>query len=174
MRRYSIVILGVALLFAIAAVAQADYGSSGQSSTSTSSAQKGKSNTVEGCIVREEQDYYIYPVSGQPQHISSTGQDVSGHVGHHVKLQGTSVPASSPSASASEGTSGAASSTTSNQPSSSGTSGSMASNTAGSGSSTAVSGGQDFAVSEVDMVSESCPASIQQKAAAAGMSTSPK
>jgi hypothetical protein len=169
MRRYSIVILGVALLFAIAAVAQADYGSSGQSSTSTNSAQQGKTKTVEGCIVREEQDYYIYPVSGQPQHISSTGQDVSGHVGHHVKLQGTSVPASSPSASASGGTSGAASSAASNQPSSSGTSGSMASNTAG----TSASGGQEFAVAEVDMVSESCPSSIKQKAAAAGMSTSP-
>jgi hypothetical protein len=143
-------------LFAIAGVAQANYGSSGQSGTSTSSAQQGKS-TVEGCIVRAQQDYYIYPVSGQPQHIASTGQDVSGNVGQHVKVKGTNVPASSASASAPGGTSSAAGSMASSQPSSSGTSGS----------------GQDFAVVEVDTVAADCPDSIKQKAAAAGMSTSP-
>jgi hypothetical protein len=151
MPRYSFVVLGVALLFSIAAVAQGGYGSSGQSSSSTSPA-------LEGCIVQAQQDYYIYPLSGQPQHISNSGQDVSGHVGHHVKLQGTTVPTSSSSASAPGATSSATSSTASNQASSSATSGS----------------GQDFAVTEVDMVSESCPDSIQHKAAAAGMSTHEK
>src|SRR3954454_22595419 len=39
--------------------------------------------TLEGCIVREQTDYFIQPKDGDRERL--TGSDVSSHVGHQVK-----------------------------------------------------------------------------------------
>lgn len=165
MRKYTLVVLAVALLFAVGMMAQTSSGSSGSSSQYPSSSdqsgmqsgsQAGSSGsaasktTVEGCVVRQATDYFIYPASGQPQHVSSSGQDVSAHLGHQVKAHGTSQPSTSASTS--------------------GTSGSTSATSTGSSS----SGGTDFVVDKVDMIATNCPAAIQQSAQSAGMSTSPQ
>jgi hypothetical protein len=164
MRKYTLLVLAVALLFAMGMMAQTGSGSSGSSSQYPSSSdqsgmQSGSqagssgtaaSKTVEGCVVRQATDYFIYPASGQPQHVSGSGQDVSAHLGHQVKAHGTSQPSTSAS--------------------SSGASGSTSASTGSSGS----AGGTDFVVDKVDMIATNCPAAIQQSAQSAGMSTSPQ
>ncbi len=197
MRKYSILVLAVALFFAIGMMAQTSSGSSSttgsdqtgmqspqsaQTSTSdmgSSSDQKGKEKTVEGCVVRAQTDYFIFPKNGQPEHISSSGQDVSAHLGHHVKLHGTEQPSSSHTASGSTsgGTSGAAASNTpGTSGSSSGSTGNVGANTAGSvnESDTGATKNKEFVVERVDMVSESCPADIQKNIQSSGMSTTPR
>lgn len=178
MRKYTLLVLAVALLFAMGMMAQTSSGSSGSSqypsgstsSTDQSGTQSGSSQTsssgtaspktVEGCVVRQATDYYIYPASGQPEHISSSGQDVSAHLGHHVKAHGTEQPSTSAAA---QGTSGSTSASST-----------AGSSTGGSSTSPSASGGTDFVVDRVDMVATNCPAAIQQSAQSAGMSTSPK
>jgi hypothetical protein len=147
----------------------------GTSSANTSSS-SGHSKTIQGCVVRQATEFYIYPAKGQPEHISSSGQDVSAHVGHQVKAHGTEQPSTAASASdTSGGASGAAGSTSASNTagSSTGSAGSMSGNTSGTGSSAATSG-QDLIVDRVDMIATNCPASIASKAQAAGMSTSPQ
>ena len=165
------------------------YGSAQTSSTMGSSSKKGKEKTVEGCVVRQQTDYFIFPKSGQPMHISSTGQDVSAHLGHHVKLHGTEQPSSARSAygSTSGGASGTAVSNSSGATgSSSGSTGNVGANTAGmTGNASTASGSvneadtgaannKEIVVDRVDMVSESCPANIQKNIQASGMSTTPQ
>ncbi len=220
MRKYTLLALAVALLFAMGMMAQTSSGSQsdqsgnpgtqqgnptnaqpgmgsapqtqtggygGEPATGAQSSQtgtytpnqgssSGNAKTIDGCVVRTATDYYIYPVSGQPEHISSAGQDVSGHVGHHVKLQGTEQPSTSASTSGtSGGTSGTAGNTSASNSaeSNTGTGSSMSGNTSAAGSSSAA-GGQDFVVARVSMVATNCPASITSKAKAAGMSTAPQ
>lgn len=150
----------------------------GNSGTTSANA-RGKEKTVEGCVVRRETDFYIFPKNGKAERISSSGQSVSEHLGHQVKLHGTEQPSTSPSASATMGgTSGTAGTSASARTgeNAEGTSGSVGANT-GSGTAGAASSGannKEFVVDRVDMVSETCPANIQGKATAGGMSTSPQ
>lgn len=167
MRKYTFLVLAVALLFAVGMMAQTSSGSSGSSSQypsssdqSGSSSQMGSSGsaggkTISGCVVRRATEFYIYPASGQPEHVASSGQDVSAHLGHQVKVHGTEQPSTSASTS---GTSGSAA-------------GTGAGAAAGSSADTA---GQDLIVDRVDMISTNCPASITGNAQASGMSTSPQ
>ncbi len=152
------------------------------SQTGTSQAdtgRKAKEKTIEGCVVRQETDYYIFPKNGQAERISSSGQGVSEHLGHHVKLHGTEQPASNTSASSTTGgTSGTAGTSTSANTGANtgGAYGSVGANTGASntaGTSGAASN-KEFIVDRVDMVSETCPANIQSKATSSGMSTSPR
>ncbi len=140
----------------------------------SSGSNSGQGKNIQGCVVRTATDYYIYPAKGKPEHISSSGQDVSTEVGHQVKLHGTEQPSTSASNSGtSGGTSGMAGNTSSNNAeSNTGSAGSMSSNTSGAGSS-AAGNGKDLIVDRVSVISTNCPASITGNAQAAGMSTSP-
>jgi len=145
------------LLFAVAASAQTAGSSSG---SSQSSAQTGSSSgtsgsmasqagsqassgsdteqMMEGCIIREQQDYYLEPINGQEVHLN--GPDVAQHVNHHVRIHGNEQPT---------------------QSTSTGSTGTMAGSSS-SGSSSAVNP-PEFLVTRVDMVSESCPANLQHR-----------
>ena len=121
----------------------AQTGSSGSMASQAAgeaTAAGGNQQTLEGCIVQDEQDYYLEPLNGQE--VRLTGANVSQHVNHHVQVKGTEQSASSAGA----------------------TTGSMA----GSASANAPAA---FLVTEVDMVSESCPANLKHRHANAGSQT---
>lgn len=123
-------------------------------STPTSS---GSEKTIDGCIVKEQTDYFIQPASGDREKLS--GSDVSAHVGHHVTLHGTDA-ANSTSSNSSAGT-GSAETQNNAAGSMAGNAGS--SNATGTASNSSNASSKEFNVTKVDMVSESCPADIQSK-----------
>lgn len=147
----------------------------GQSSSSGQMSSSGKAKTIEGCVVREETDYFLVPKHGNPVRISSTGAgDISSHVGHQVKAHGTESMVSNmgagtsgqagtsgtvaggetsgTSAQAGQETSGSVGTST-NPPS--GTAG--ATGTAGTGTGALHSAAnREIVVDRVDMVSETC------------------
>jgi len=168
---------------------------SGQSSSSTSSpsassdsssaASASGEKTLEGCIVKEQTDYFIQPRTGDRERLTGSA-DFSSHVGHDVTVHGNDQSASastSPSASGTAGTSGSmangsdrtstsgsASTESQNNAAGSIAGNSGSSNATGTGSSASSSNGssnnwsgKDFMVTKVDMVSASCPADIQSK-----------
>jgi hypothetical protein len=78
------------------------YGqSSGQGSAGMSQSSSAGSQTVEGCIVREETDYYIVPEQGSAQKLNGNPSQLNQHVGHHVQVQGTTSGGSTASSTAS-------------------------------------------------------------------------
>jgi len=145
------------------------------SSSMGTSTRAGKAKTIQGCVFRRETDYFIVPTKGQPERISNSGQSVSEHVGHEVKLHGTEQPSAEASATGSTagGTAGMAANTNTETGSGAGTTGSMAGNTPRSKSS-AEAGNREFVVDRVSMVSETCPANVQKNAQSQGMSANPQ
>lgn len=118
--------------------------------------------TLDGCIVKEQTDYFIQPASGDREKL--TGTDVSSHVGHHVTLHGTeTASAASSNSSDRSSTSGTGSAETQNNAAGSMAGNSGSSNATGTASNSSNPSGKDFNVTKVDMVSESCPADIQSK-----------
>jgi hypothetical protein len=75
----------------------------GQSSSSGMNQSSSSSKSVEGCIVRQETDYYIVPEQGSAKKLTDNTGEVGQHVGHHVKVTGAET---SSSAATSGGTSG--------------------------------------------------------------------
>jgi len=178
MRKYFMVFVTICALSLFTALAAAQTSSSSNNnSSSSSSMQNGQSNTssmnneqasnsdtnktIEGCIVKENTDYFIQPASGERERLSSS-QDLSSQVGHHVRVEGTEQNATA--SNDRNSTSGSASAETQNN-----ANGSIAGN-AGSSNATGTSAsannnwtGKDFLVTKVETVSESCPADIQNK-----------
>ncbi|MFB3917009.1 MAG: hypothetical protein ACE14M_09775 [Terriglobales bacterium] len=148
--------------------------SSVEAGKQASTMEKGKEKTLEGCVIREETDYFLVPKRGNPVYLSSAGAaNLSEHVGHHVKVHGKSASYKA-SAQPAGGTSGAATSQTtpSTKPEPSGTSGAVAgamSEKAGAAGTTTATGpahsaaDREITVERVDMVSESCPANWNKK-----------
>jgi hypothetical protein len=152
------------LLFAAAGLAQTAGSSSGSSQssaqtgsssgTSGSMASQAGSQTagsdteqmMEGCIIREQQDYFLEPINGQEVHLS--GPDVAQHVNHQVRIHGNQQPS---------------------QSSSSGSTGSMAG--ASSSASGSAANAPEFLVTRVDMVSASCPANLRHRSTSSGSQT---
>jgi hypothetical protein len=118
-------------------------GSMGSQSGSQASAGAGGQQTLEGCIVKEQQTYYLEPLNGQEVRLH--GSNVGQHVNHHVQVKGTEQSASS-----------------------SANSGAMAGQASSSASANAPT---DFLVTEVDMVSESCPANLRHRQGSSGAQT---
>ena len=187
-----VLITGAALsLFTVAASAQSASdnntaaGSTAQSSSSapsqssassdmSSQASANSQQTLEGCIVKDNTDYFIQPMSGERRHLTGSSQDLSSNVGKHVRVQGTdestaaSASATSPSSSTSASSDRTATSGSSSAESQNNAAGSIAgnagsSNASGTGASASSSMGKDFLVTKVEKVSESCPADIQSK-----------
>ena len=66
--------------------------SNDQSNSSSTMSQSGTTSSanqqnMEGCIVRQQTDYFLQPENGQMVKLNSS-QDLSQHVGHHVRVQG--------------------------------------------------------------------------------------
>ncbi|HLH05850.1 MAG TPA: hypothetical protein VKW78_01290 [Terriglobales bacterium] len=118
-------------------------GMNSQAENQTSSANSGNQKVLEGCIIRDRRDYYLEPISGQEVRLQ--GSQVGKHVNHHVRVHGTE-----------EGASSAANN--------SGASSSMGSNAESSNANRP----QEFIVTRVDMVSESCPANLRHRQHATG------
>ena len=112
MKTHPSLLLLAVLLFAVAGSAQTAGSSSGSSQssaqtgsssgTSGSMASQAGSQTssgsdteqmMEGCIIREQQDYYLEPINGQEVHLN--GPDVAQHVNHHVRIHGNEQPSQS-------------------------------------------------------------------------------
>ena len=119
-------------------------GSMGSQGGSQGSATAGNQQVLEGCIIKDQKSYYLEPLNGPEVRLHGSG--VSQHVNHHVQVKGTEQSASN----------------------SSGTSGAMAGQSSSSANANAPT---DFLVSEVDMVSESCPANLKHRHANSGSQT---
>jgi hypothetical protein len=97
---------------------------------------------MEGCVVKEQTDYFIQPVSGSRMRLRADNQDLSGYVGQDVRIHGRHW---NPNAQNNENSSQASS-----QPSGAPVTGAVATN---QGSDT-----DQFEVSKVEVVSTNCPA----------------
>lgn len=136
------------------------------SSSGTDQSQTSNPNapqTVEGCVYREQSDYYIFPASGN-QGMKVSGQDLSSHLGHHVVLHGNQQPSGADNMASNAGTT-TSSSTVS-------PSGSSSTSRAQAGTGNMNTSDQEFVVDRIDMVSESCPTDIQNKIQSSGGSIS--
>jgi hypothetical protein len=181
MRKYTVLAVAVAfLLFGLGAVAQTSAGTHPSQTTTTTTTTTNQTTTtghersVEGCVVKEASDYFLIPHSGHPIELqATTGEDLSAHEGHRVKIQGmeSSMAAGSAAGAGAAGTGGAAGAAA-NMPAgasqSAGAAGSIKSQTSGAEASTsgAASGtGNDLhrladrqmSVVKLTHVSETCP-----------------
>jgi len=98
---------------------------------------------MEGCLVKEQTDYFIQPVSGSRMRLRADNQDLSGYVGQDVRVHGRHW---NPNAQNNENSSQASS-----QPSGAPVTGAVATNKGNEA-------GEQFEVSRVDVVSATCPA----------------
>lgn len=135
----------------------------GSSSTMAQSGTTATSSpSVEGCIERQQTEYYLQPETGQAIRLNSS-QDLGAHVGHRVRVEGTmnQGTASNPGSNTygKDGTSA----TTNATGGTSSTSADRSSTAVQSDSAQAASGGpaQEMLVTRVDMISETCPAGMQ-------------
>ncbi len=183
MRKYYVLAVEVVcLLFAVWAVAQTSAGTQNNpaattttttTTTTNQTTTSGPQRTVEGCVVKEASDYFLIPRSGNPIELqASTGEDLSAHEGHKVKVQGVESAMTGGSAAGAGtmgGTAGAATNApaSSSQAQSSGASSAMSSQ-AGSGqaaSGAATGTGNDLhrlanrqmSIVRVTHVAETCP-----------------
>jgi hypothetical protein len=196
MRKSLVIAVGCAfLLFAVAATAQTSdnsgqYGnqsttsktetqsSTSQSSTSTQMGAPSGAQTVEGCLVREQTDYFLVPQSGNPIKVqASAGEDYSEHAGHKVKVTGSESALSEGGMGSSAGTAGTAASTPATgsqaQTSSSGAmsapAGSAGSSSAGSGMATGTGNDlhrmadQQITVIKLQHIAATCPVNWNPK-----------
>jgi hypothetical protein len=153
-------------------------GASPQEQGKTKGKSAGKAHTVEGCIVKEESDYFLVPKSGSPVMLQAGGgESPSGHEGHHVKVKGAEQPMSAAGgAGATGGAAGTASSTSGGETGSqAGQAGAMGSQTGQAGAGGAAGGGQlhqnaskMIVADQITMVSENCPANWNSKYSGAG------
>lgn len=148
---------------------QADQSNSSvnSSTSSTASSDMSAKKTMEGCLVKENADYFIQPVSGDREKLNST-EDLSSKVNKQVRVEGTEQ--SSMASNASSSSPGASSSTSANSNAGTGSAetqnnsaGSIAgnagsSNASGTGASASSSNAKEFQVTKIETVSESCPA----------------
>lgn len=113
--------------------------------TSSTMSQSGTTATsqpsLEGCVIRQQTDYFLQPDNGQPVKLNSS-QDLRQHVGHRVRVHGTVKNASS------SNNGNGASSSSADQ----------------SGKAAGTQYGE-ITVTKVDTISETCPAAMQNQSA---------
>jgi hypothetical protein len=81
---------------------QAEQADQGQSASTSDNNRNQSSNakvkgekTVEGCIVQQGTEFFLQPKHGKVIRLNSSGEDLTAHVGHRVKLHGTEQRAGS-------------------------------------------------------------------------------
>ncbi len=139
-RKY--IALAIPLLFALGMIAQTTNTQPGMGTASQGVHGPQDTTTIEGCVVRQNTEYFIIPASGDIMHVSPSGEHVSAHLGHLVRVHGTEQSSTSASNVSTSGGTGVA--------------------------------GNELVVHRIDMVSQTCPADIKEKAASSGMSISHK
>jgi hypothetical protein len=123
------------------ASSNATQSASGSQNSANNSA-SGQEETMEGCLVKEQTDYFVQPVSGSRMRLRADNQDLSGYVGQDVRIHGRHW---NPNAQNNENSSQASS-----QPSGAPVTGAVATNKGNQA-------GEQFEVSKVDVVSATCP-----------------
>lgn len=119
--------------------------------------------TLEGCVVKENTDYFIQPANGERRHLTGS-QDFASAVGKHVRVKGEDENVAASNANSSNqanANSGSGSSETQNNAAGSIAGNAGSSNASGTGTSNSMD--HDFFVTKIETVSESCPANIQNK-----------
>ena len=119
-KRMACLVASALLLFAIGATAQTSSSANKQTTTTTTTTTQqtttsGTEHAVEGCLVKEASDFFLIPAHGNPIELqASSGQDLSAHEGHKVKVSGveSSIAASNAGTSSTGGASGMATTTT--------------------------------------------------------------
>lgn len=107
--RRKFIALAMPLLFAVGMIAQTTNTQPGMGSASQGVHGPQETTTIEGCVVRQNTEYFILPANGEAVHVSPSGEHVSAHLGHLVRLHGTEQTSTSASnVSTSGGTSGTA------------------------------------------------------------------
>lgn len=118
MRKYFVFAIAVAfLLFVLGAVAQTSSSMNNNQATTTTTTTtttnqtttSGPQRTIEGCVIKEAADYFLIPRSGKPIELQPTsGEDLSAHEGHRVKIQGMESSLNASTAAGTAGTGGTA------------------------------------------------------------------
>ncbi len=128
-----------------------------QSSQSANSMSNGQQQSLEGCVVRRETDYYIQPDNGTAVRLRGS-QDMSRAENHRAHVTGSYGNGENATAGANNNMNSSSSSASNNS--------STSNNNMNSGNSSAASGSagmgnnnnaKDFFVTQVDSVSEACP-----------------
>ncbi len=119
MRRYITGLAGLLLLlFAVFAVAQTSgkarenrqtSTTTQTTTTQTTTTATGPTRNIEGCLIKEQSDFFLVPRSGHPIKLEPTsGENLSEHEGHKVRVSGTEMALSASPASTTAPTGGAA------------------------------------------------------------------
>jgi hypothetical protein len=155
MRKNILLVMTVLLALGAASYAQSSSSSSSQSSNpdtsmrtgssasstgdTTQTASKAEAKDLEGCIIRQETDYFVQPVNGARVHLKGGDQDLSKYVGQDVRISGRWNPYDQNNENSAQA---------STQPSGAPITGPVA---------TGEKSGQLFVVTRVEKVSDTCP-----------------
>jgi hypothetical protein len=124
------------------------------------SADNSAETTIDGCVVKEQNDYFIQPATGERERLVG-GDDLSSQVGKEVKAHGSEQTATA-SATDRTSTSGSASTESQNNAAGSIAGNAGSSNASGTAAGASTWSGKDFMVTRIEKVSDSCPASTQK------------
>jgi hypothetical protein len=156
-----------------AAGASTSGSAAGGASMGNGAGAKGENRTLEGCVIQQGSDFFLQPTKGKKamvRLVPQNGQDLSAHVGHTVKVHGTSQIAYNPNApaagkdtniterdmaSAAQGTNVPNSLTTPDQNPPKANDALAGSGALPQGSEVNAANG-DFTVTKIDMVSDTC------------------
>jgi hypothetical protein len=107
MRKYVVHTIGLVATLAIFVVLATGCSRTQSKGRDAEQAGQGSSSaanqTVEGCIVRAEQGYYIQPASGEKTKLNPGSQDLSAHVGHNVRVSGSASDTGTPTSTGATG-----------------------------------------------------------------------
>ena len=155
MRKNILLVITMLLALAAASYAQSSSSSSSQSSNPDTSMQTGSSASstgdtthssasatakdLEGCVIRQESDYFVQPVKGAKVRLKGGDQDLSKYVGEDVRISGRWNPYDQNNENSAQA---------STQPSGAPITGPVA---------TGEKTGQLFVVTQVEKISDTCP-----------------
>ncbi len=167
-------------------------GQTGTTTGQTTEQERGaKQKSIDGCVVRQGSDYYLVDKRGDLYRLNAT-EDLSAHVGHHVRVKGQKASSSAESqtgqqtqppdqtgtsTSGQTGATGGVSGQTGTTPQTGTGAQSQTGAVGGPAGSTQGMGGMSTAnaialtVSSVQHISDTCPASIQSKITSMGLGT---
>lgn len=96
MRKHFLSILAFVLILSVCgAMAQADAHQRTTTTTTTTTTTVGPEHNIEGCIAKEQSDFFLIPQRGEPFQLqAAASQDLAGQEGHKVMLSGKWLSAS--------------------------------------------------------------------------------
>lgn len=136
----------VLVLSVIGAMAQADAQQRTTQTTTTTTTTTGPEHHIEGCIAKEQSDFFLIPQKGAPFRLQAgANQDLAGQEGHRVSVSGKWLSAS------------AARDSNANSNTQSGSVAEQQSPTAGTGNDLHSLSQRELVVDNVKSVADTCP-----------------